>query len=133
MADSRPIHGYNARIQIDAEVIAGANGWTFTSTAGTVEATEFEDAKTRNLGGQISEAGSLTCWQYMDKRILMDLVNTEARLWIYPDADDLTNYFYGVPLFTNYSGDGSTTSAVSGNLDFVNGSDGVGMVATGFA
>ncbi len=61
MADSRPIHGYNSRIQIEAAVIAGANGWTFTSTAGTVEATEFEDAKTRNLGGQISESGSLTC------------------------------------------------------------------------
>ena len=133
MADSRPIHGYNARIQIDTDVISGANAWNLTKTVNTVETTEFEDEWIRNLAGQKNTSGSISAWQYQDKRILMDLVGTEARLWIYPDANDLTNYWYGVPLFTNYTSDGSTTSAVSGNIDFVVGSDGQGMTAYGFA
>lgn len=133
MADSRPIHGFNGRIQVDATVIAGANAWSINVTFSSVEVTEFEDTWVRNLGGQKSASGSITAWQYQDKRVLMDELGTEGRLWIYPDKDDLTNYWYGLPLFTNYTSDGSTTSAVSGNLDWLVGSDGVGMIAYGFA
>lgn len=133
MADGRPFHGYNARIQVGTNIISGANKWNLTKSVSTVEVTEFEDAWVRNLAGQKAANGSISAWQYADKRILMDLPGTEEALWIYPDAGDLTNYWYGVPLFTNYGSGGSTTEAVSASIDFVVGSDGNGMTAYGFA
>ena len=128
-----PTHGFNGRIQIDAEVISGANTWDLTLGVGTVEATQFEDTHVRNVPGQKADSGTITAWQYLDQKVLMDQRGTEGRLWIYPSSGTLTSYWYGVMLFADYGGSGSTTAAVAATLAFVCGSDGSGLTAHGFA
>lgn len=128
-----PIHGYNARIQIDAAIITNANAWDLTLGGNTVEATQFVDTHVRNLAGQKADSGSITAWQPIDAKVLQDQRMTEGRLWIYPTSGTLTSYWYGVVLFTEFGSSGSTTSAVGATLNFINGSAGTGMAAYGFA
>jgi len=128
-----PTHGFNGKIQISTDEIEGANAWTLTLSVNTVETTQFGDTHVRNLPGQKADSGTITAWQPMDAKVLNDLRGTEERLWIYPSTGTATSYWYGVVLFTEYGSDGSTTSAVGATLNFVNGSDGTGMVAHGFA
>jgi len=128
-----PVHGYNARIQIDASIITNSNAWSLTMGVNTVEATQFVDTHVRNLAGQKTDSGSITAWQPMDAKVLCDQRGTEGRLWIYPSSGTLTAYWYGVVLFTEYGSDGSTTSAVGATLNFVNGSAGTDMAPYGFS
>lgn len=127
------IHGYNARIQIDTDVITHANAWDLTLSIATVEVTQFVDAHVRNVGGQETATGSITAWQPLDAKVLMDAKGTELRLWIYPSSGTLTSYWYGIMLFTEYSTSGSTTSAVGTTLNFTNGASASGITEYGFA
>ena len=130
-----PIHGKNARIQIDASVITNANAWTLTLGVQTVEATQFAETHVRNMPGQKADSGTITAWQPIDAKVLQDQRGTDGRLWIYPDYTTTpTAYWYGVMLFTDFGSDSSTTSGVGATLNFVNGNtDATGMVAYGFA
>ena len=133
-----PIHGKNARIQIDAAAITNANAWTLTLGVQTVEATQFATATethVRNMPGLKADSGTITAWQPIDAKVLQDQRGSDGRLWIYPDyTTSPTCYWYGVVLFTEFGSDSSTTSAVGATLNFINGNtDAVGMAAYGFA
>jgi len=128
-----PIHGYNGRIQIGTDIITNANAWDLSISLNTVEVTQFVDAHVRNVGGQKAASGTLTAFQPLDAKVLMDAQGTEARMWIYPSSGTLTSYWYGVMLFTEFSSSGSTTSAVISTLGFTNGSTSSGITAYGFA
>ena len=126
-------HGYNARIQIDANIITNANAWSLTMGGGTVEATQFAETHVRNMAGQKTDSGSITAWQPIDAKVLCDQSMTEGRLWIYPSSGTLTSYWYGIVLFTEFGSDGSTTSGVGATLNFVNGNTGTVLAESVFA
>jgi hypothetical protein len=128
------IHGKNAYAYTSGKAIAGANAWSVSVTKDVVEATEFGDTWKAKVVGQKDGSGSLTAWQYQDRRELIDCVAaaTGVSLYLYPDRSDTSNYIYGMVIFTTYSGDGSTSSAVGGNADFVT-YDNNGLTFMGFA
>lgn len=129
-----PVHGKNARIQLDTNVITNANDWSLTLAVPAVDVSQFAETAMRNVPGQKADSGTITAWQPLDAKVLMDARGTDKRLWIYPDTGTLTSYWYGVMLFTDYGGTGNVTSGVGATLSFVNGNtDAAGMIPVGFA
>jgi len=132
MADDRAIHGKNAKIIIDGTDLEGPNAWDISLSTDAVETDDFGDVWKANVPGISSASGSISGWQWQNKRVLMDAVTGQAALtiFLYPDSDDLTNYWTCSAVFGGYSGSGSTSAAVAGSATWV--SDGT-LTATGFA
>jgi len=132
MADTQPIHGKNGYIYVSGVAISWANTWSVAMTADVVEASVFGDAWKRKVVGMKDATGSLSAWQYQDKRTLVDALGQQLPLYIYPDRSDTANYFYGNVVFTSYNSEGSVSAPVSGNADFTT-YDSNGLTALGFA
>ena len=132
MADSQTIHGKNAYIYVSGVAISWANTWNAAMTADTVEATQFGDAWKRKVVGQKDASGSISAWQWQDKRTLIDALGLTLPLYIYPDRSDTGNYFFGNVIFTGNPNEGSTSAAVSSNADWTS-ADQNGITAIGFA
>jgi hypothetical protein len=132
MADSRPIHGKNGYLYIGGVALAGSNAWEISISTDSVETETFGDGWKQNVAGMSAASGSITAWQWANRRTLIDAVTGQTALstYIYPDRLDATNYFSGSFVFTGYTGNGSTAAAVAGNATFV--VDGT-LTATGFA
>lgn len=135
MPDTRPIGGKNAYIYISGAALTGANGWSIGMTKDAIEAVQFGDTWKRKVWGQVDGTGSITAWQYQDRRLIMDAVAADGPVatYIYPDTGDATNYFSGAFIYTGYTGDGSVTTPVAGSGDFVSFAGSDGILATGFA
>jgi hypothetical protein len=129
-----PVHGKNARVQIDTDVISNAYQWDLTQAVPSVEVGRFGETATRNVPGQRADSGTITAWQPIDAKVLNDARGADHRIWIYPNYSSApTAYWYGVMLCGDYGASGSTTSAVGATLAFSNGNtDSNGMVAYGF-
>ncbi len=129
------VHGKNAYIYVDGVAFSGANAWSIGTTLDVVESTEFGNTWKPKLAGMLDGTGSITAWQYQDRRELIDAVTGQTALltYIYPDRSDPTNFIHGIVLFTTYSGDGSTTTPVAGNADFVTSTATDGLTYAGFA
>ena len=132
MADGRAIVGRNGKIILSAASVVGANAWSLTIGKDVVEVKTFEADWTRNLSGMKNWSGSLTAWQHQDDKLFMDCADADGpvAMFLYPDSDDLTNYWSGSAVFSNYAGSGATDAAVGGNVDFVGDST---LTTTGFA
>lgn len=134
-SDGRPITGRNAYIYLSGAAINGANSWSLGVTKDSIEATQFGDTWKRKVWGQVDGSGSITAWQHQDKKVIYDAVLADGPVatYLYPDKSDLTNFWSGNLLWTSYSGDGSTSSAVAGNGDFVTYDGTAGLTQTGFS
>ncbi len=127
-----PMHGYNGLIYVGGQEITGANQWSISVTADTVDVSQFGEAWKRNVGGQKAASGSVSGWQHEDEKILADALGTETTLHIYPNRNSLTDYWYGVVYWNGFDTDGSTTSAVPANAKWVLGNNADGFRAFGF-
>jgi len=129
------VHGKNAYVYVGGVAFVGANAWSIGMTADVVESTEFGNTWKPKLAGMLDGTGSLTAWQHQDRRELIDAVAglVAVLTYIYPDRTDATNFIYGSVLYTTYSGDGSTTTPIAGNADFVTSASTAGLTFSGFA
>jgi len=134
MADGRPFHSKNGRVIVSGVEIEGASTWSANTAKDVVEATQFNDRRKRNVPGQLSDAGSITAWQYADKRTLLDAVRADGpvSLYLYPDRNDATNYLYGFVIMTSRNLEASTAAAFGGTADYVN-FDNNGLTVMGFS
>ncbi len=134
-ADGRPISGKNAYVYISGAALLGANAWSLGVTKDSIEAVQFGDDWKRKVWGQLDGSGTITAWQHQDKKVIYDAVIADGpvSVYVYPDRGDTTNYWMGLVLWTNYIGDGSTSTPVNGSGDFVTQEGTAGLTQAGFA
>jgi hypothetical protein len=115
-----PFHGIDGLIYISGTEITGANSWSINIDNDTEDAMEFGDRWKDKLKGGREWGGSIGAWMHLDSKVITDcaLAGTFVSLLIYPNRDNLTDYFSGNAIF-GQSSSGSTSGAVSRDGDFV--------------
>lgn len=126
-----PKHGINGLIYISGTELVGANAWSIAATRDSVEVLKFDDDWKSVVIGGGGWSGSINAWEQFDEQLLFQAATAGVlvALLIYPDRDDLTDYYSGSAVFGANSSASSTT-AVAKDGDFVGSST---LAITGFA
>jgi hypothetical protein len=126
-----PLHGRNGLIYISGTEITGANAWTLRITQDAVETPQFADTWKKRVVGFADWSGSITAWLHTDSKLITDaaVAQVSVALLIYPNRNDLTDYFSGNAIFGANMG-GGASAAIGRDGDFV-GND--TLTITGFS
>lgn len=115
-----PFHGIDGLIYISGTELAGANSWSVNVDNDTEEAMEFGDRWKDLLVGGRGWSGSVGAWMHLDSKLIHDCAvsGNPVSLLIYPDFENLTDYYSGNAIF-GASASGGTGGAVARDGDFV--------------
>lgn len=125
-----PVHGINGLIYVSGTELVGANSWSIDATMEAAEAPEFGDTWKKHTAGLLTWTGTLNAWDQGDESLLFDAATAGASvaILIYPDRNDLNDYYNGNAIF-GASSAGDSASTVAKNATFTG--DGA-LTITGF-
>lgn len=115
-----PLHGKNGLIYVSGTEITGANAWSLKIDTDKIDTPQFGDTWKKRVVGMNDWSGSITAWMHTDSKVLTNAATAGASvaLLIYPNRNDLTDYFSGSAIFGSSMGAG-VTAAASRDGDFV--------------
>ena len=115
-----PFHGIDGLIYLSGTEITGGNAWSVNVDNDTEEAMEFGDRWKDLLVGGRGYSGSIGAWMHLDSKVIHDcaVAGSPIAFLIYPDRDELTDYYSGNAIF-GASAAGGTGGGVTRDGDFV--------------
>lgn len=115
-----PLHGRDGLIYVSGTEITGANAWSLNITQDSIETPQFGDTWKKRVVGHADWSGNITAWLHTDSKVITTAATAQASvaLLIYPNRDDLTDYFSGNAIF-GASMAGGSGAAIGRDGDFV--------------